>query len=160
MKKLIILRGLQGSGKSTLADDIARGNDASILGLDKYHYEHDVYKYDPSQTEKYESLRETSCIALMNTDKPMIIIDGANYAKEHVMKYVRLGEKFGYQITILEIPHQDPNMLAVRNIHGVPRERILKTIYRWDSLGYRAPFGRFFYQLKKRLQFWKKRRFY
>ena len=155
MKRMYFLRGLPGSFKSGLARDLAHGHDAAILCLDDYFTKDGVYHFEPTKIAEYEAKRCKRCTDLMDHNKPIIIIDGVNYHRDHFTKYQKLAESFKYQVIIIEIPHQDPQLHATRNVHGVSQEYIEKMILRWDDLGYKTPFKKFFYRLKKSLQFWK-----
>lgn len=156
MQTLYIFRALPGSGKSTLAKALALGHDAAILCLDDKRYDQNGnYVYAPEKEVELESQRYEECTSLMEKGKPMIIIDGVNYRREHVEKYESLGKDFGYVVTIIEIPHQDPKLLVDRNIHSVPITAIQKMIIKWDYLGFTMPWHRLWRKAKKKLKFWK-----
>jgi predicted kinase len=151
MKIVYILRALPGQGKSTLAKLLAKGNNAVIISLDQFHMIGGVYQYnpDPQVIKGYLLTAVLQFIEYLKNGVEIIIIDCVNETQENVDTWRIPALKAGYQVVILEIPHEDPKILAERNTHGVPSERIEKKLLRWDYVGYTMPWKRFWRKIKK-----------
>lgn len=159
MNKIVyIIRSLPGSGGSTTARILAHGLPAVILSLDDYRTdEFGNYHYDPKQREFILNALDQKYDHHLQNGTSLIIIDNVHYSKSDVDHFRIPAEKYGYMVIILEIPHEDPAVLAMRTIHAVPKEKIEKMMIRWDYIGYTVRWKRVMRYLKKCLGLSKKR---
>lgn len=151
IRTVYILRGLPGSGKSTLATLIQQATQGVCIELDRYHVSPEgVYCYNPdplfikSVLEKAFEVYEKT-LAEKAYD---IIIDCCNEAVRHVNDWKIRAERADYRVMIIQIPHENPQLLAWRNIHYLDNEHIKKKLLRFEKIGYDIPFQRFLYRLK------------
>ena len=158
IKKFHIIRALPGSGKSELARDLETGNDAVIISLDKLRTQpNGTYEYDALKVKDLVIQMDRQIIEALQNEVPMIILDNTHHLKDIVLKYKSLALHYGYWVTIIEIPHEDPKILAARNTHGITEQRIRKFITRWESVGYDLPFQRMLRKVKHFLRPWKRK---
>ncbi len=155
LKQVFILRALPGSGKTSLAEIITNHHpSATIISIDKFFYDKDGhYNYNGDSTVIKEkiALATQEYNKALSTGVGLIVIDCVNETKRHVDDWKIPAEKSGYRVTVLEIPHADPTILALRNRHGATKERIQKKLLRWEYIGFDMPLRRIFRKLKDSL---------
>lgn len=129
MRKIKIMRGIPGSGKSTLAqklrdDAIAMEFFPVIISADNYFINNGVYTFDPSKLgDAHRSCMQRFLLALEDRMDP-IIVDNTNLNIEDVAPYVAVGEAYGYDVEIIQV-NTDPELAASRNVHSVPRAKVM-----------------------------------
>jgi tRNA uridine 5-carbamoylmethylation protein Kti12 len=153
-KIVYILRSLPGSGGSTTARILAHGLPSTILSLDDYRKDHSGnYHYDQKQAKSILNVLDQKYDHHLQNGTPLIIIDNVHYSKSDVDHFRIPAEKAGYTVIILEIPHEDPDILAQRTIHGISKERIEKMMLRWDHIGYSMQWRRLLRFVRKRFKY-------
>lgn len=120
--KLYLIRGLPGSGKSTLAAELA-------TALDAPHFEHDKYLYTPEGeylwTEGRMAYAYRQCLRdteemMMHGFEPEIVVSNVFPTKRSMKNYVKLAEKYGYQVTYIVVENRRGGV----NIHDVPQDAL------------------------------------
>jgi adenylate kinase family enzyme len=142
-KKMYILRGISGSGKSTLAskiidESIARGEMCATASTDNYfvnratkEYVFDASKLGVNHKKNISATRE---IAALGADN--IIIDNTNTTWWEIEPYALIAKNYDYEVHILEPTTEwafNAEILAKKNIHGVPMEAIKRMLARFES---------------------------
>jgi NEDD4-binding protein 2 len=101
-KKLIIMRGISGSGKSTVAREI--GKNGVILSTDDYFMKDGIYNFDPNLLGLNHKLNQEETEKNMQMDVSPIVIDNTNSKMWEMKPYVLLADKYGYEVSIQEMP--------------------------------------------------------
>lgn len=146
--KIILMRGLPGSGKSyyinhTLIPFLKEEgwNYVAVVSADHF-FTHPVtgeYKFVSSQIEEAhiqcqrKFLTELELSRLAKPKKSVVIVDNTNTRAWEMAFYVATAKmkRIPYEIrTVL----RHPEVCASSNIHGVPKETILKMHSRWEEL--------------------------
>lgn len=135
--EVIILRGIPGSGKSTLAKKL--WPKAVVVSADSFFTDAEgKYNFDPSKLSEahnqclMEFISEVTYLReLKNSGTPYIpedftcVVDNTNCSLVEIAPYVAIANAFGIPVRVLSL--QVPIGQAVeRNVHGVPKETILK----------------------------------
>ena len=126
MNKLYICRGLPGSGKSTYARTLA----PLVIEPDMFRYDAEnryVFRADENRTvhEKAECLCE---YAMRQLRMPAIAVTAVFTELRHMMTYVRLGRRYGYDITVVECTG------SYGNVHAVPDDVIAGMRMRFEHM--------------------------
>lgn len=131
--EMIIMRGLPGSGKSTKVKELLERNPGMVVcSADDYFMKDGVYTFNARQIGKaHEACFKKAMDAVLNGK--MVVIDNTNTQKWEYERYQKLGEANHYWVSFIEMPHEDPEILAKRNTHGVPLESIKKMLNRWQN---------------------------
>ena len=130
-KTVIIMRGLPGSGKSTYVDQMRVGLDESpykvrVVSTDYEFTVNGQYQFDASKLSSAHAKCYWRFIqAIKAGDADVVIVDNTNSSAWEISPYVLGAQAFQYKPEIHEL-ECDPEVAASRNIHGVPRETILK----------------------------------
>ena len=125
---MVLLRGLPGSGKSHFAQEKFDGDDCFVLSTDDFFYDKTskIYNWNQRGLENAHIWNQERCRLLMERERPLIVIDNCNLVREDVVCYVSMAKQFHYIVDIIDVapPDVDLEMLAERNKHGVPLEKI------------------------------------
>lgn len=132
---MVLMRGLPGSGKSTLAIKL-KGTTGVILSTDDYFYNtRGKYCYDPSRIGDAHHWNEQRALQKLQDGKTPIIIDNTNLQAWEMKPYVKLALQYDYEVDILDADTPwklNPDELAKRNSHGVPKRKIYDMRRRYD----------------------------
>jgi len=126
MKKLYIFRGLPGSGKSTLANTVA----SLVVEPDMFRYDEDHrYVFDSAENaavmQKADDLLE---YAMRHLGMRCLAIAATHVKIDYFGKFVELGKKHGYDVTVVECYG------SYGNIHGVPDAVVAKMRKEFEPL--------------------------
>ena len=131
-KEITLIRGCSGTGKSTLAKQLV-GNGVT-LSTDDYFMNNGMYDFDPTKLGTYHKKNQDRAEKHMIKETSPIIIDNT-FSKEWEMKpYVKLADKYGYEIDIKELPIPDIDELMRRQESrksinkSLPRETVERMI--------------------------------
>ena len=148
---LILMRGVSGTGKSTRAREIAGKDQSKIFATDDFWGED--YNFDPAKKKEAHEWNQKRTIEAMKRGETPIIIDNMHVESWNAKSYVEAANKYGYKLRIeeptsdiwktlkpmLQEKHKYPEELqkiakelAARNLHGVPEDRILDLLHRWE----------------------------
>lgn len=137
--KMVILRGLQGSGKTTLAAKLATeakaaGKTAVICTADDFFNVEGRYQFDASKLGQahHECRRRARAACEARTD--LVAIANTNLSTQERKPYLEMATEFGYVAEIAMVGDFSPEfaeVCAARNLHNVPREKILKLAERF-----------------------------
>ena len=136
---LVVMRGLPGSGKSTLARSLVKSAQCGvILSTDDYFYEKGggQYIFRPEQLSEAHAYNQQRASEAVKNKNRLIIIDNTNTCSWEMKPYIVLGLNNFYKLRIIE-PETDwrfkPRLLAQKNSHGVPREKIEAMLERYEK---------------------------
>lgn len=130
-KKLILVRGLPGSGKSNFAkflvNNIPNGihletNQYFINGKGEYNFD-SLYLKDA-----HKWCLHSTKTALESKIYSIVIVSNTFTQEWEFEKYIKLGEKFGYQVEVII----KENRHNGNSIHNVPKETIKKMKNRFE----------------------------
>nr|XP_022905574.1 NEDD4-binding protein 2 isoform X1 [Onthophagus taurus] len=141
-KIIVLMRGLPGSGKTHLANEIFRASNIKypaeqfILSTDDYFKQGGGYNYDVKKLETAHDWNQQRCHKLMCKGFSPVIIDNTNLVAWEMKVYCLMAVEYGYIIEILE-PNTDwacdPSILAKKNKHNVPKDKIIKMLNKYDQ---------------------------
>jgi predicted kinase len=117
MKKLYIIRGVPGSGKSTYA--------RSVLGVEPFEaddfFMHDgKYLYQADKISQAHQYCRTKTLIAMKKQQKVIAVANTFVRKREFKGYIKLAEKYGYEVII----HVSRGQF--QNVHNVPDEIVAK----------------------------------
>lgn len=131
---MVMMRGAPGSGKSTLArrlldETMNRDYENHIFSTDDFFYDkmQDKYIYNRDMLETAHNANQSKVTQRAVTGWSPIIVDNTNMKCWEMVPYIRDGVQNGYLIWIMEPNTQwakAPGKLAMKNKHGVPKNRI------------------------------------
>lgn len=131
--RLILMRGLPGSGKSYKAKILSQGG--VVFSTDDFFYKDGVYQFDPSKIKEYHEENQKRTEEAMKQQISPIVVDNTNTTAWEMKNYVYLADKYGYEVS-MEKPETDwawnPEELAKRNTHGVPKDTIDRMLARFQ----------------------------
>lgn len=112
MKKLYICRGVPGSGKSTYAHKVA----PLVVEPDMFRYDEDNrYVFDSNMNADVIRKAQDLCeYAMRHLRMPCIAVTATFTRVAHLMEYVRLARRYGYEVTVVECSAD------FGNVHEVP----------------------------------------
>lgn len=127
--KVYIFRGLPGSGKTTAAKktgfELVAADDY-FTGLDG-SYNFDVKKIGAAHSyckKRVDNLlRQGKDVAIHNT-----------FTQHWEMKpYLDMAKKYGAEVKVFRMPEDSIDILFLRNVHGVPKETLIKMKDRFQA---------------------------
>ncbi len=135
MNKIVIFRAVSGAGKSTAALALqAKLNAANklcpIVSADYTFLQDGVYKFEASRLGEAHGACFRDAITLVRSwhnnelDNRTLIIDNTNISVAEIAPYVALAQAYGCDHEIITIL-VDPATAALRNVHGVPFDRVM-----------------------------------
>jgi predicted kinase len=128
--KIIIMQGLPGSGKSTYAAQ--NYPEAKVCSADNYFMFGGEYKFDPSLLEKAFQACMRQFLWLTKHEEPTIVVDNTNLSLWEMAPYIQVGAALGYEVEVIRA-NADLETCISRNVHGVPRETILRMAERMEK---------------------------
>lgn len=145
-QNLIIMRGPSGSGKSTIAkqlvgEGVIHSTDDCIAEAGDYNEFFRVLKESNNSAplSKMHSLNLSRAKKSMLSGISPVIIDNTNLRANESKAYVVGALNMGFDennITIVEVNEElSPEILAERNTHGVPLDKVTKMVQRYKSIG-------------------------
>jgi len=140
MKTLHIFRGLPGSGKTTAAKELASSlDDATIYSTDKYWDLYHKSEFIACKTRKAHQWNQDKVKKAMLSCKQNIIVDNTNLDWSEISPYQTYARVYGYQTKIYEPQtswwiSKDIELLSEKNTHGVPIEKLVKMLARYEPL--------------------------
>ena len=133
-KRVIILRGPSGSGKSTKAKElVAKEPDSIIHSTDDYFGIGNEYKFDPSKLGMYHQLNYTSFVSSLSRGVKLVVVDNTNLSAWEYQRYAESAKNCGYTVQIVNMPILPPEILAERNVHGVPLDSIKRMVNKYKN---------------------------
>lgn len=125
MKEVIIVRGCPGSGKTTF---LAREYPAAfVCSAVNFHTDSNgQYKFFPKGVSDAHKYCQNAFLAALQNQLPLIAVDNTNIKSWEFEWYIETAEKYGYKVQVLRIKIDDINVVAQRNIHGVPADKVVK----------------------------------
>ena len=146
-QKLIIMRGIPGSGKSTKSKEL-KGSGVIHSTDDVIESKYDYRKFfsdmiankDFAPLSKAHSQNFKNAKESMNNGVSPVIIDNTNIKADESKNYVEAALEMGYDennISFVEVGTggQSAEVLAKRNTHGVPLDKIEQMIQSYNSVG-------------------------
>ncbi|XP_071957099.1 NEDD4-binding protein 2-like 1 [Antedon mediterranea] len=131
-KVLCLMRGLPGSGKTTLARKLQR--EGAIYSTDDYFMKRNGdYEYKRELLTKAHEWNQKRVYEALEKGITPVIVDNTNIQKHEMRPYIDMAKKMNYHVVIREPDtswKRNPNQLAKRCVHGVPKERII-LLLRW-----------------------------
>lgn len=133
-----VMRGIPGSGKSTYAKLL---REAAVLkdlpficsADDFFTLETGTYKFDPLKLgEAHKWCMQMFLIMLRDKMTP-VIVDNTNINLEDIAPYIAVGEAMGYDVEVIQVD-TDPEVAAARNVHSVPRNKVMEMHRRLNSV--------------------------
>lgn len=132
MRKVYIMRGIPGAGKSTF---LAGCRTNAIVSADHYFDGENGYRFDPSKlADAHQACFRNFLVFLqegIDSNDPdfLIAVDNTNISAIEIAPYYLAAESHGYDVEIVNIDCPLDRAIA-RNIHGVPREVIMRMYQR------------------------------
>jgi len=130
-KKLVILIGASGSGKSSWT---ATQPDPVVCSADDGMMEDGEYRFASYKLCAAHEACSDRAYWSMYHKAPLVVIDNTNTTLRSVSDYLTMGEKLGYSIEVVVTRERDPEVLAARNLHGVPVEEIRSQVAKIEQM--------------------------
>jgi len=134
MKEVYILRGPSGSGKSTW---IAENHESALVcSSDHFFMVDGEYQFDISKLSMNHSLCFKKFIDAILKGVETVIVDNTNIFKWQYESYAVLAEKFGYQVTLVElmpVTIEELRTVVARNAHGVPQSTVCQMVLDFET---------------------------
>lgn len=133
-KKLYITMSPSGGGKNFYVDNtlLKTHPNLCIASADNYFMENGVYKFELSRLGAAHQNCEQTAQTGMAKGLPIVVLN-TNVKWEFFKVYLRQAAIFGYTVEFLifDIPEDKLDVLFARNVHGVPKETIVR---KWNNL--------------------------
>ena len=125
MKKVLIYRECPGSGKTTaIKRDFPT---AFVCSAVNFHTDHEgKYKFFPKGVPDAHKYCQNAFLAALQNGLPLIAVDNTNIKLWEFEWYIETAEKYGYEVQVFRMKVDDINVVAKRNIHGVPADKVVK----------------------------------
>lgn len=128
-----IMRGVQGSGKTTRAKQLA-DSVGIIHSTDEYFYdENHRYVFGAARLQENHTRNYIAFCKSLRAGIPIVICDNTNIKRWHFEGYEKVARALGYKVEVITMPHPDPKIAALRNVHNVPESAIRKMIAAWED---------------------------
>ena len=82
------------------------------------------YRFDPAKLHLYHTRNYNAFLTSLSRGVGLIVVDNTNLSRKEYQKYINAAENSGYKVIIYNMPLVDPEILAKRNVHGVPLDKI------------------------------------
>lgn len=120
--KVVIVRGISGSGKTTWLKRVYP--EARVCSADHFFVAKDgSYQFDVEKLDEAHNFCLKKFLGLIANETPLVAVDNTNLTRHEVAPYYQLAKAFGYEIELVYI-FCPPEVAAVRNVHGVPSEKV------------------------------------
>ncbi|XP_037932505.1 uncharacterized protein LOC119667287, partial [Teleopsis dalmanni] len=146
VKVMVLMRGAPGSGKSTIANAIVErsvpleGNyklEDFVFSTDDFFYDNiGQYKWVPNRLEDAHVFNQKRVEQKAALGWSPIIVDNTNIKLWEMLPYVQTAVRHGYILEIIESRTPWSNSagkLAMRNVHGVPRDTIQSMLLKYEK---------------------------
>jgi len=130
MKTVHILRGVSGAGKSTYTKKTFPG--AFVASADHFFGTGDDYKFDPKKLGAAHADCQARFQKAVSEGVETIVVDNTNTQLWEFSSYVQFAKRNGYDVEVVRLL-VDPEVAAKRNVHGVPKETVLKMQNRFQD---------------------------
>ena len=127
---MTIMVGCQGSGKSTWAKTNRSG--ATHCSADSYFQVGSSYRFDPSKLGKAHGACFRKAVEAIQAGEN-VVIDNTNSTVTEIAPYYALAQAYGVNVEIVQMTI-DPEVSALRNVHGVPGAGVKATAKRCANL--------------------------
>jgi len=139
-----IMRGVSGSGKSTRAKELMKehlqteGASAIICSADQWFVNHETgeYEFDAKKLSQAHAYCRTRADTACELGVGLVIIDNTNTRKWEYEGYLKIAERFGYDVDVEVVGQLDDSNLKVyanRNRHGVDLEVVRAQAKRFEK---------------------------
>lgn len=129
IKNCYIMIGVPGSGKSTWGK---KQTNAAYCSADLFFMKNGSYNFDFTKL----GAAHGSCFKAFEKaieDKQDVIVDNTNTRLKEIRPYYDKAIQNGYQVNLVFVKC-DPEIAAARNLHQVPKEKVLEMHQRIQSL--------------------------
>lgn len=138
MKKLIIIRGPSGSGKTTTANKLLDTSLACEMFETDDFWSHPngdgEYIFDTKLLSKAHEWNRLEVERYMFHNVEQIIVSNTSTQLWEIEAYLELAKEYDYEVKIIRTPGPwDPEVLAKRNVHKVPKDIIERQIRRYEK---------------------------
>lgn len=140
---MVLMRGAPGSGKSTLARRLC---DEAVPHSDRKHHIFSADDYFVRRNGRYVfvptdlPLAHQQCQRLVGEQAQQgwspLCVDNTHMQLWEMSEYAHVAARCGYVLRLLEATvawRRSPTQLAERNTHGVPREKIVAMLSRYEK---------------------------
>ena len=128
------MRGLSGSGKSTLAKELV--GEGLIFSTDDLFIDKGEYKFNPGKLGINHKQNQENAIEAMKEGISPIVIDNTHTQSWEAKPYVEAGVEHDYEVLFMQPDTEwafNPDQLASKNTHGVPKVAIERMLARWEQ---------------------------
>lgn len=129
--KVVILCGVSGAGKTTYA--MKNYPDGVGCSADDFFMEAGGYKFNPSKLGEAHGQCLRKFVVFLTNKVPLVVVDNTNTSVIEIAPYAALALAYGYELEI-KILKVDVETAAARNLHGVPKNAIVKMAERLAGL--------------------------
>lgn len=146
--EVLVLVGCAGSGKSTYSHKLRdSGKKISVVSADLFFSKTGEYKFDATKLgeahlecfKDYMFVLETWDAEWSVLGSPSgadyLIVDNTNLNMQDITPYTMLAKAYGVPFKIIKF-EIDPEVCASRNVHGVPRAKVLDMAERARKLNF------------------------
>lgn len=126
LHQVVILRGTPGSGKSTLVDAIKERFRVAHCSADHHRMKDGRYVFNPAENDNVHGgcMRDFVEAVQGLGDFEVVIVDNTNCAVTEMAPYVAVAKAYGWKPVVVTVA-ADPEVAAARNVHGVPKDKVL-----------------------------------
>ena len=117
--RCIIMRGIAGSGKTTKAKEIVSRLGA-IHSTNDFFIENGQFIYRTRLLEVNHHRNFCAFRYSIRKRVPEVVLDNCNHVVRHFQYYIDFAVDHGYKIEVIQMPHIDPTLAALRSPHNVP----------------------------------------
>lgn len=124
MKSFLVLIGASGSGKSSLSKRLVSGYPGTVVcsADDVMVRKEGGYTFDAERLRFAHDCTRTKVKKALEKKAPIVVLDNTNTSARDIEPYVELAR---YKVRFIVFPEVDLEVLAARNLHGVPKETLL-----------------------------------